>query len=236
MIILGIDTTSTYCSVAILKDKEVLTSSVINNGNTHSEVLLPQIKESFEKTGIGVGDVDLFALSSCPGSFTGVRIGAATIKGLAFGSNKACVGVSTIEALAYNLRSVDGIVVPVMDARRNQFYNGIFRCKDGRVERLTEDRLISAQDLENELESFEESIYFTGYGYDLARKSIKNQFVEDTPEELIPQNACSVCALARKIYEESCDKSVFTDLLLKPGYLRASQAERERKEKKEKNT
>lgn len=236
MIILGIDTTSTYCSVAIVKDGKPLTSCVLNNGNTHSEVLLPQIKASFDESGLNVGDIDLFALASCPGSFTGVRIGAATIKGLAFGSCKPCVGVSTIEALAYNLSHLDGIVVPVMDARRNQFYNGIFRCKNNVVERLTEDRLISAQDLEKELESYNEKIYFTGDGYTLAHKTVKNQYIVKTPEELVPQNACSVAILAKKIYDECADKSAFTDLLLKPGYLRASQAERERKEKNEKNT
>lgn len=236
MIVLGIDTTSSYCSVAIVKDNIVLANEIIDNGNTHSEVLLPLIKELLGKADITLKDIDLYALSSCPGSFTGVRIGASTIKGLSFAQNKPCVGVSTLEALAYNLGDIDGIVVPVMDARRNQFYNAIFKCENNRIERITEDRLISASDLENELTQYDGKIYFVGDGYQLAHKTVKCDGICKTPTELIPQNGCSICTLAMKIYEESQDKSCFTDIALKPGYLRASQAERERNEKNSKNT
>ena len=235
MIVLGIDTTSPYCSVAIVKDGVVLTDKILNNGNTHSEVLLPLIKSSLEETGLKASDIDLFALSSCPGSFTGVRIGASTIKGLAFGSGKHCVGVSTLEALAYNLKGVNGIVVPVMDARRNQFYNAIFRCRDNKVERLTGDRLISSSALEEELSLYQEKIYFVGDGYALAVNSVKNENICPTDEEYIAQRGSSVCELAEKTYNLSKNKEMFSDLVLKPGYLRASQAERERNEKRQKN-
>ncbi len=232
MIVLGIDTTSVYCSVSVLKDGAEISGKVLNNGNTHSEVLLPLIKECLEDAKLGVKDVDLFAISSCPGSFTGVRIGASTVKGLAFGSGKPCVGVSTLEALAYNMRDTNGILAPVMDARRNQFYNGLFRCKNGCIERLTPDRLISAADLEREFMEFSgEDIYFIGDGYELAKSKIKAENIRQTPKDKIPQNGASVATLALSVYERCKDTEDFSDIALKPGYLRASQAEREKAEK-----
>lgn len=231
MIVLGVDTTSPYCSVALLKDGACVAESCINNGNTHSEILLPEIKRCLDEAGLSASDIDLFALSSCPGSFTGVRIGAATVKGLAFGMNKVCVGVSTLEALAYNLADVEGFVVPVMDARRNQFYNAIFKCKNGVVTRLTEDRLISSEALLKELEQIGEQIYLVGDGYDLARKNIKYDKILEIEKEKIAQSGKSVAILGQKVYNESQNKESFNDLELKPGYLRASQAERERNEK-----
>lgn len=231
MIVLGIDTTSPYCAVALVKDGVQLAGGVLEGGYTHSETLLPLIASCFEKASIKVSDVDLFALSSCPGSFTGVRIGASTVKGLAFASSIPCVGVSTLEALAYNLKDREGYVVPVMDARRNQFYNAVFYASRGEIKRITEDRLISAEELSKELDIYQGDIYFVGDGYSLANSKIKKESIKQTPAEAIPQNGYSVAMLGEKVYNEAEDKSVFTDLALKPGYLRASQAEREKNEK-----
>ena len=161
MIVLGIDTTSPYCAVALVKDGIKLAGDVLEGGYTHSETLLPLIASCFEKTGLKVSDVDLFAFSSCPGSFTGVRIGASTVKGLAFSSSVPCVGVSTLEALAYNLKDGEGYVVPVMDARRNQFYNAVFYVSGGKVKRITEDRLISAEELSRELDTYQGDIFLS---------------------------------------------------------------------------
>lgn len=232
MIVLGIDTTSPYCSVAVLKDGSCLACSCVDNGNKHSEILLPNIKQCIDNAGISISEVDLFALSSCPGSFTGVRIGASTVKGLAFGSGKPCVGVSTLEALAYNLREINGIVCPVMDARRNQFYNALFECKNGEVNRLCEDRLISSVQLSEELNKLEREVYLVGDGYDLAKGSLSCENICDTEKDYIAQSGISVAILGQKVYNESKSKDTLNDLELKPGYLRASQAERERNENK----
>ena len=164
MKILAIDSTAIVGSCAVLEDEKLLSLFTVNNGNTHSETLLPMIEASLKLLGLNADDIDLFALSEGPGSFTGVRIGAATIKGLAFGKDKPCVGVSTLEALAENLSSFNGIVCPAMNARRNQVYNALFRSKDGKLQRLTEDRAVSVSELEEELEAFSEPVYICGDG------------------------------------------------------------------------
>ena len=231
MIVLGIDTTSPYCSVSLVKDGTELAGEIVNNGNTHSEILLPLINKCLKSAGVALGEVDMFALSACPGSFTGVRIGASTVKGLAFASGKPCVGVSTLEALAYNLKGKEGYICPVMDARRNQFYNALFRWENDVLVRLCPDRLISAADLGSELSSLEGDVYFVGDGYVLAKKTVKCENIKDTEESVIPQNGMSVAVVGEKIYKDASDKDAFNDLVLKPGYLRASQAEREKNEK-----
>ena len=122
MKILALDSTAAVCSCAVCEDEKILSVFTVNSGNTHSETLLPMIEASLRMLSLEVCDIDLFAFSEGPGSFTGVRIGAATLKGLAFGRNKPCVGVSTLKALASNLSGMSGIVCPVMNARRNQVY------------------------------------------------------------------------------------------------------------------
>lgn len=229
MIILAIDSTAVVGSCAVLQDEKLLSCFTINNGNTHSETLLPMIESSLKLLGLTSDDIELFALSEGPGSFTGVRIGAATIKGLSFGKNKPCVGVSTLEALAENLSGVDGIICPAMNARRNQVYTALFRCCNGRIERLTEDRAITVEELENELSDCNEKIYICGDGdfllYDSKTKSKDYEYVS-YPLRL--QNAYSVGVCALRKYKNGDFK---TDTTIAPTYLRPSQAERTRNEK-----
>lgn len=227
MKILAIDTTAKTAAGAICEDATALASFQVTGGFTHSETMLPEVDKLFSKTSLTPDDIDLFAISSGPGSFTGVRIGVSLIKGLAFGKEKPCIGVSTLEALCKNGATLGGdfIACAVMDARRSQLYNAIFSCKSGRLTRLCDDRLISADDLSRELMSYSEPIYFFGDGYEIAKKAFPSAC--DTPQELITQNAVSVAAVALEEYTSANDKSGFTDTLLAPTYLRASQAERE---------
>lgn len=132
MLILAMDSTAVAASVALLTDGAPLAAFHLDNGNTHSETLLPMVESVLRCTGKTVDDIDLFAVSAGPGSFTGVRIGVATVKGLAFGKGKPCVGVSTLEALAENLVPTGGLLCPVMNARRGQVYNALFRVETGR--------------------------------------------------------------------------------------------------------
>ncbi len=233
MKILAIDSTAVVGSCAVLEDENLLSIFTVNNGNTHSETLLPMIEASLKLLGMTVDDIDVFALSEGPGSFTGVRIGAATIKGLAFGKDKPCIGVSTLEALAENLSSVNGIICPAMNARRNQVYNALFRCKDGKIERICEDRAISVPDLEEELKAFDAPIFICGDGdfilYESETRNIDYRFVS---ENLRHQNGVSVGLCALKKYRAGERK---TDITLAPTYLRPSQAERTRKEKLKEN-
>ena len=232
MIILALDSTAQTGAVALCRDRSLVASFTLNTGNTHSETLLPSVEAVLKLGGVSADDVDLFAIAEGPGSFTGVRIGAATIKGLAFGRNKPCVGVSTLEALAYNLRGFSGIACPVMNARRSQVYNALFRVEHGKIERLCPDRAISLADLAAELAAYGDTpIYLAGDGYDMTRAALGTCNLRETPEELIYQSGYSVAACALSAFEAGRHT---TDDALVPTYLRLPQAERERLEK-EKN-
>lgn len=231
MKILSLDSTAIVSTVAITENEKLLAQFSINNGNTHSETLLPMIEACLKVLKLSVNDIDLFACSAGPGSFTGVRIGAATIKGIAFDKNKPCAPISSLEALAHNLLYAEGIVCPVMNARRSQLYNALFLCENGKLTRICEDRLISVFDLEEELRKYtDKKIYLCGDGYDIAKGSFTKIETENTPLIHQYQNAYSValCAL-----EASNQDLLTTDIELSPVYLRASQAERERLERLE---
>lgn len=227
MLILAIDSTATVASVALVKNGSTLAQYTVNAGNTHSVTLLPMIEHMLKMTDTDLADVDLFAASVGPGSFTGVRIGTATVKGLAHGRDIPCVGVSTLEALAYNLRGCNTVICPAMNARRGQVYTAIFEDTHDGVKRLTEDMAISVTELESRLSDFEGEVHFTGDGYPL----VSHLSEYNTPEFSRLQSAVSVAAVAEMLYNETCDKSVFTPEALNPTYLRKPQAEREREER-----
>lgn len=227
MLILAIDTSANTATCALLRDGRMLALYTENGLLTHSETMLPMVENMLAKAAVNIGDIDAFAVSEGPGSFTGVRIGVSLIKGLAFGTGKPCIGVSTLAALAKNLDGYDGYVVPVMDARRNQVYTAVF--KDGA--RLTKDMLLPLDELKARLiEIGAQNIRLCGDGYDLARGYFNNSeiTVTDTPPLLIPQNALSVALVADEFLSRDESK---TDRELSAHYLRASQAERELKEK-----
>ncbi len=234
MIILSLDSTENTSTAALTDGRKLLGQTTVTVGNTHSETLLPAIDDLLTSVGKTYGDIDLFACSAGPGSFTGVRIGAATVKGMAFGRNRPCVGVSALEALAYNLIGFDGIVCPAMDARRSQLYNAIFRSRDGRIERLTPDRVIAASELAEELKAYGEPIYVCGGGtHILCEAAQENPLVRPAPELLRYESAYSVALCALAAIEKGLDLTDKTDLILAPTYLRPSQAERTRQEKEE---
>ena len=228
MKILALDSTAVVASCAILEDEHLLASFTVNNGNTHSETLLPMVEASLRLLGLNPKDIDLFALSEGPGSFTGVRIGAATIKGLAFGKDKPCIGVSTLEALAQNLFGSRGIICPAMNARRNQVYTAIFRCDNGKIERLTEDKAIAVTELEDELDGYDSPIYICGDGdFLLYESKTRRKEYAFVPEHLRYQSGYSVGICALNKYKAG---EIKNDLTIAPTYLRPSQAERTRNE------
>ncbi len=231
MITLAVDTTAQIASVAILRSGKTLCEYTVNSGNTHSVTLLPMIKHALETVGLTADDVDLYVLSAGPGSFTGVRIGAAALKGLAFAGNKPCVAVSTLEAMAENMRGLEGVICPVINARRGQVYGALFESKDGSLKRLTEDDTLLVDDLPSILKSCE-SVWFTGDGYPMV-----NGFTENvTPLGLRDISAAAVARVGVRKYEEAEDKTVFTVSALLPVYLKKPQAEREREERLKKET
>ena len=142
MKVLSLDTSARTATVAIVEDGKIISEySVVTN--THSTTLLPMIESAMDYSGIKANDIDLYAVSVGPGSFTGIRIGVSTIKGLAFVNNTPCVGVSALEAMAENLRGIEGIIVPAIDARRDMVYTAIFKSdKVGNLTRITDDSQI----------------------------------------------------------------------------------------------
>ena len=242
MKILAIDTTAVTAAAALLEDGHILGTYQLNGTLTHSETMLNMVENLLANAHTTADDLDLLAVSAGPGSFTGVRIGVSIIKGLAFGKNIPCVPVSTLDALAENLRPMaealghDFYVCPVMDARRSQVYTALFLYEtdaDGNIvkTRVWEDDMLSAAELEQHLSALELPVLFVGEGCRVTQKEIHLPHCKEAPEAVRYQSGVSVASAARAVYEAAEDKSVFTDLALKPTYLRPSQAERERAEK-----
>ena len=232
MIILALDTTSKIASVCLSKDDELISKTTIESQKTHSEVLLPTIDKMLKDNGLNINQVDLFGVCVGPGSFTGVRVGVSLVKGLAFGNNKKCIPVSSIEALAENLSYVDGdfICCPVMDARRNQLYNALFRVSDHQLQRLCDDRIITSENLALELKEYSLDVYFSGDGKNIISKDFKQGILLD--DSITNPNGFSVAKIAYNKCKNNPNE-IYSDLNLSPVYLRASQAEREYKEKEE---
>lgn len=234
MKILSVDSSAKIASVALLEDKKLLAEYSLNNGNTHSETLLPMAEILLGAFGLTAKDIDLFACSAGPGSFTGVRIGAATVKGLAFAMNKPCVGVSTLQAIAQNAAIIQGLICPVMNARRSQVYTALFRSDGEKLTRLMPDSALAISELDDILAQYGEAVTFCGDGYDITLDALKKTKALFTPERLRHQSACSVAEVA---YEEYLNGNYGSDSELSVDYLRPSQAERERNERlaKDKN-
>ena len=233
MKILSLDSSATVASVALLEDGRLLAEYTLNNGNTHSETLLPMVETILRDYGETIDGIDAFAATTGPGSFTGVRIGAATIKGLAFGTGKPCVEVSTLEAIAENLSVRDGLICPVMNARRSQVYTALFRAENGVLTRLMEDSAISIEELDGILSGYGEPVSLAGDGYSITVSGLKTTAIRPTPERLRHQSAASVAEVAYRKYSLG---DTVSDSKLKVTYLRPSQAERTRLEKEnEKN-
>lgn len=223
------DSTAKTASVALCEDNVLLAEFTQNCGNTHSETLLPMTEVLLNSMKTDISEIDIFAVAEGPGSFTGVRIGAATVKGLAHRRNAPCIGVSTLEALATNLAfGEDKIIVPVMDARRGQFYTAFFSYKGGKLERLSDDCALGFDEFVSKLVGFGKRVYLCGDGYASGRKLLGDELSYETPEKLRYQSAFSVAQIA---YEKYLAGDRTTSNELRPTYLRLPQAERDRLKK-----
>ena len=231
MKILAFDSTAKAASVAVCEDERCLALYTIDNGLTQSELLMPMAENILKCLNLSFNDIELVCASMGPGSFTGVRIGAALVKGIAFGRDIPCVGVSTIEALAKNAMPLKGIIVPVMDARRGQVYTAIFKSDGKTATRMTGDDAISITALAEMLREYTgENIYLVGDGYAVASKGLAAAGIElcATPTLLINENACSIALVALEKYTNG---EWVKDTDIAPTYLRMPQAERERLER-----
>lgn len=229
MRILAVDSSAKSVSVAISDDKKIISEFYLNTGFTHSQTLMPMVKSALDCAGIDINSIDLFAVNKGPGSFTGIRIGVAAIKGMADFHKKKCIGISTLEAMAYNLSSNNCIACCVMDARCKQVYCALFDIKDGNVTRLTDDSAISITELESLLKNFEKNKILVGDGAELCYNEMKDNFndIQLAGENIRFQRASGTCLCA------NTKNNYVNANELVPEYLRLSQAERELKNKKD---
>ena len=226
MLILAFESSARAASVALVEDGRLISQYSQCSGLTHSRTLLPMAEDMLKNAELSLDKVDLFAVAHGPGSFTGIRIGVSTVKGLAWAADKPCVGVSTLEAMAWHGLAAGGLVCPVMDARRSQVYNALFQVENGKPVRLCEDRPIALSQLAEELRTLNAPAFLIGDGAELAEKYLREQAIPCTvaPENLRWQSAWGVAMTAM-------DKTPGNADALLPVYLRLSQAERERQER-----
>ena len=233
MLILAFETSAKAASVALVQDGKLLAESYQNTGMTHSQTLMVMAEDLLATAGKTVTDVTAVAVAEGPGSFTGVRIGVAAAKGFAWGAELPCCGVSTLEAMAKSLGAYQGYICCAMDARRSQVYNALFYVNRGVLERRSEDRAISLEELGQELQELEEPIFLVGDGAELCYRVLGENAANLVlpPEHRRHQRAVGVAILAENklLAGEKCDGAVLT-----PNYLRLSQAERERAEREAK--
>lgn len=226
MKILAIDTSATAASVSLTEGKKILGEFYTNTSLTHSQTLVPMVEQVLKNTQTDVKELDYIAVNAGPGSFTGVRIGVAAAKGLAFANDLPCVSVSTLESMAYNMLGNDCVVCAVMDARCSQVYNALFRVSGDTVERLCEDRALALSDLKPELERIEGKIMLVGDGaeicFNFLSNSLSNVFL--VPDNIRYQKASSTALAAIKSINEG---NTITSAELMPAYLRLPQAQRE---------
>lgn len=232
MRLLAFETSAKAASVALFEDGSLLAEQYQNTGLTHSQTLLVMAQQMLAQCNLTAKDVDAVAVANGPGSFTGVRIGAAAAKGFAWGREIPMYGVSTLEAMAMGLGIYDGFVCPVMDARRAQVYNAVFYMHKGKMIRQTPDRAIALTDLGEELKKLAQGlpVFLVGDGsilcYNTLKDVVPNLILP--PEGRMHQRAVGV-GLAALAQENPDDPATLT-----PNYLRLSQAERERLEKQDK--
>lgn len=231
MLVLGIDSSACAASAAVVEDGKLLGEYFVNTKQTHSQTLLPMVQSLLASLGKSCEEFDVMAVSSGPGSFTGVRIGVSSVKGMALPYDTPCVGISTLEAIAWGGISCEGnVICAVMDARCGQVYNALFRVVGGDLCRLTEDRALSIEALSEECSGYGSSLILFGDGATLCHKTFSIWGARLAPENICFQRASSVAFAAQR--QAALGNTVPPGELL-PAYLRLPQAERELKKRME---
>jgi len=230
MRILALDSSGLVATVAILEDEQTVAEYTVNYKKTHSQTLLPMLDEIVKMTEFDLSTIDAIAVAGGPGSFTGLRIGSATAKGLGLALNKPLIHIPTVDGMAYNLFGNTGLICPMMDARRNQVYTGIYRFEND-FEIVEEQMAISVSDLIEKLNAYGEKVTFLGDGVPVYKGQLKEGLKVPycfAPVHMNRQSAAAVGALGMKYFAEGKTETAKEH---QPDYLRLSQAERERAEK-----
>ena len=226
MRILAIESSALACSAALCEGEKLIACAYQNGGLTHSRTLMPMVDEVLTPNG-GIEGVDVIAVACGPGSFTGLRIGVSAAKGLAWAAGKPCAPCSTLASMAWQVAHTDGLIVPVMDARRDQVYNALFRARSGVLERLCPDRAIGLAQLGEELKKYsDDRKILVGDGAQLCYNTLRETCgLSLAPEHLRWQSAWGV---AREAMQLAASDRLVDGAVLRPAYHRLSQAERER--------
>lgn len=231
MRILALDSSGLVASVALVEEQNLIGEYTIHYKKTHSQTLLPMLDELTKLIELDLSGIDAIAVAAGPGSFTGLRIGSATAKGLGMALDKPIVEVPTVEALAYNLAYTDKIICPIMDARRNQVYTGVYRWEANEFKVVEEQMAVGIDELIEKLNGYSEDVIFLGDGVPVFQDMIKEQLgarAVFAPAHMMRQRAGAVGARALDYMKEGRFVSATEH---KPDYLRLSQAERELQEK-----
>lgn len=231
MRVLALDSSGLVASVAIVEEEQTVAEYTVNYKKTHSQTLLPMLDEIVKMTDMDLQTIDAIAVAGGPGSFTGLRIGSATAKGLGLALNKPLIHIPTLEGMAYNLFGSASIICPIMDARRNQVYTGIYRFSDGEFKILEDQMAISVEELIQKLNEMGEEVVFLGDGVPVYAEQLKEGLKISftfAPANMNRQRASSVGLLGIEYLKKGKTETAREH---EPNYLRVSQAERERNER-----
>ncbi|MDF2820975.1 MAG: hypothetical protein K0R15_1416 [Clostridiales bacterium] len=236
MRILAIESSAIVASVAFVDSDQILGEFTTNHKKTHSQSLMPMLDELIKQLEVDIKSIDAIAISEGPGSFTGLRIGSATAKGLGLALNKPIISVPTLEAMANNFcYAKDLLICPIIDARRNQVYAGMYQSNGDKIVAIREDRSIEIDELLSELDKYGNQCIFLGDGVTIHFDKIKDKLADKAlfaPVNLNRQNATAVARVALNYYNEGKLENARDHA---PNYLRLVQAERELKEKMDVN-
>ena len=231
MKILGLDSSGIVASVAIVEDDVLIAEYTVNYKKTHSQTLLPMLDEIAKMTEHDLNSIDAIAVAAGPGSFTGLRIGSATAKGLGLALKKPLIAIPTVEGLAYNLYDIPGLICPIMDARRKQVYTGIYHFTDHQLKVVEDQMAVSMETVIEKLNQYGEAVTFLGDGVPVFHELIAEKMTVPysfAPAHVNKQRAAAVAALGEIYYRQGKTETAMEHV---PDYLRVSQAERERAER-----
>lgn len=231
MKLLAIDSSGMVASVALMTEEKLIGEYTINNKKTHSQTLLPMIDDMMKMIGQDINEIDAVAIASGPGSFTGLRIGSATAKGLAFAVDCPIIGVPTMEAIASNISDSERLICPMMDARNRQVFTGLYRCIDGNLTTILEQTVLTIEELCEKINELNEDVMFLGDGVECYRTFLEEQITPNAiyaSPHLRNQRASAVGYRAFQLYREGKVETADSHV---PNYLRLSQAEREMQER-----
>ena len=228
MKILGLDSSGIVASVAIVEDDVLIAEYTVNYKKTHSQTLLPMLDEIAKMTELDLNSIDAIAVAAGPGSFTELRIGSATAKGLGLALKKPLIAIPTVEGLAYNLYDISGLICPIMDARRKQVYTGIYRFTDHQLKVVEDQMAVPMETVIEKLNQYGEAVTFLGDGVPVFHELIAEKMTVPysfAPAHVNKQRAAAVATLGEIYYRQGKTETAMEHV---PDYLRVSQAERER--------